>query len=339
MTTASTILVTGAAGFIGMHACERLLARGETVVGIDNLNAYYEVSLKRARLQRLAAYPNFRFVALDVADRTGMAELFEQLRPRVVLHLAAQAGVRYSIDNPHAYVDSNLVGFVNVLEGCRAQRVQHLVYASSSSVYGGNAKMPLAESDPIDHPISLYAATKRANELMAHTYSHLFDLPTTGLRFFTVYGPWGRPDMALFKFTRAMLAGETIDVYGHGQMVRDFTYVDDIVEGVLRVFDRPATPDAAYNPLLPDPATGSAPYRVFNIGNHAPTVLMDYIAAIEAALGTTAQKRYLPVQPGDMQATFADAQRLADWVDFAPATPVAEGVARFVRWFRDYYGC
>ncbi len=339
MTTASTILVTGAAGFIGMHACERLLARGETVVGIDNLNAYYEVSLKRARLQRLAAYPNFRFVALDVADRTGMAELFEQLRPRVVLHLAAQAGVRYSIDNPHAYADSNLVGFVNVLEGCRAQRVQHLVYASSSSVYGGNAKMPLAESDPIDHPISLYAATKRANELMAHTYSHLFDLPTTGLRFFTVYGPWGRPDMALFKFTRAMLAGETIDVYGHGQMVRDFTYVDDIVEGVLRVLDRPATPDAAYNPLLPDPATGSAPYRVFNIGNHAPTVLMDYIAAIEAALGITAQKRYLPVQPGDMQATFADAQRLADWVDFVPATPVAEGVARFVRWFRDYYGC
>ena len=338
MTTASTILVTGAAGFIGMHACERLLARGETVVGIDNLNAYYEVSLKRARLQRLAAYPNFRFVALDVADRTGMAELFEQLRPRVVLHLAAQAGVRYSIDNPHAYADSNLVGFVNVLEGCRAQRVQHLVYASSSSVYGGNAKMPLAESDPIDHPISLYAATKRANELMAHTYSHLFDLPTTGLRFFTVYGPWGRPDMALFKFTRAILAGETIDVYGHGQMVRDFTYVDDIVEGVLRVLDRPATPDAAYNPLLPDPATGSAPYRVFNIGNHAPTVLMDYIAAIEAALGITAQKRYLPVQPGDMQATFADAQRLADWVDFVPATPVAEGVARFVRWFRDYYG-
>lgn len=339
MTTASSILVTGAAGFIGMHACERLLACGETVVGIDNLNAYYEVSLKHARLQRLAAYPNFRFAALDVADRTGMAQLFDQVRPRVVLHLAAQAGVRYSIDNPHAYADSNLVGFVNVLEGCRAQRVQHLVYASSSSVYGGNAKMPLAESDPIDHPISLYAATKRANELMAHTYSHLFDLPTTGLRFFTVYGPWGRPDMALFKFTRAMLAGETIDVYGHGQMVRDFTYVDDIVEGVLRALDRPATPDAAYNPLLPDPATGSAPYRVFNIGNHAPTVLMDYIAAIEAALGTTAQKRYLPVQPGDMQATFADAQRLADWVDFAPATPVAEGVARFVRWFRDYYGC
>lgn len=339
MTTASSILVTGAAGFIGMHACERLLACGETVVGIDNLNAYYEVSLKHARLQRLAAYPNFRFAALDVADRTGMAQLFDQVRPRVVLHLAAQAGVRYSIDNPHAYADSNLVGFVNVLEGCRAQRVQHLVYASSSSVYGGNAKMPLSESDPIDHPISLYAATKRANELMAHTYSHLFDLPTTGLRFFTVYGPWGRPDMALFKFTRAMLAGETIDVYGYGQMVRDFTYVDDIVEGVLRALDRPATPDAAYNPLLPDPATGSAPYRVFNIGNHAPTVLMDYIAAIEAALGTTAQKRYLPVQPGDMQATFADAQRLADWVDFAPATPVAEGVARFVRWFRDYYGC
>lgn len=339
MTTASSILVTGAAGFIGMHACERLLACGETVVGIDNLNAYYEVSLKHARLQRLAAYPNFRFAALDVADRTGMAQLFDQVRPRVVLHLAAQAGVRYSIDNPHAYADSNLVGFVNVLEGCRAQRVQHLVYASSSSVYGGNAKMPLSESDPIDHPISLYAATKRANELMAHTYSHLFDLPTTGLRFFTVYGPWGRPDMALFKFTRAMLAGEIIDVYGYGQMVRDFTYVDDIVEGVLRALNRPATPDAAYNPLLPDPATGSAPYRVFNIGNHAPTVLMDYIAAIEAALGTTAQKRYLPVQPGDMQATFADAQRLADWVDFAPATPVAEGVARFVRWFRDYYGC
>jgi UDP-glucuronate 4-epimerase len=338
MTSPSTILVTGAAGFIGMHACERLLARGEQVVGIDNLNDYYEVSLKQARLQQLAAHPRFRFVRLDVADRAGMADLFAQVRPGLVLHLAAQAGVRYSIDNPHAYADSNLVGFVNMLEGCRAQQVQHLVYASSSSVYGGNAKMPLSESDPVDHPISLYAATKRANELMAHTYSHLFGLPTTGLRFFTVYGPWGRPDMALFKFTRAMLAGETIDVYGHGQMVRDFTYVDDIVEGVLRVLDRPASAAPDYDPVSPDPAISGAPYRLFNIGNHAPTVLMDYVAAIESSLGITAKKRFLPVQPGDMQTTFAETRRLADWVNFAPSTPVTEGVARFVRWFRAYYG-
>ncbi len=331
------VLVTGAAGFIGMHACERLLARGDTVVGIDNLNAYYDPALKEARLARLRAHPNFRFERLDIADRQALPPLFAQVRPAKVLHLAAQAGVRYSIEQPHAYVDANLVGFVNLLEACRAWPVAHLVYASSSSVYGGNAKLPFSEADAVDHPISLYAATKKSNELMAHTYSHLFQLPTTGLRFFTVYGPWGRPDMALFKFTQAMLAGQTIDVYGQGQLVRDFTYIDDIVEGVLRVLDKPATADPAFDPQAPHPGIGQAPYRVFNIGNNQPTVLMDYIAAIEAALGVVAGKRLLPVQPGDMTATAADTRALADWVGFAPNTPVREGVARFVQWFKEFY--
>ena len=333
----SVTLVTGCAGFIGMHCAQALLARGEQVVGIDNLNAYYEVSLKEARLARLLQHPGFTFERTDVADRQAMRALFERVRPTRVLHLAAQAGVRYSIDQPDDYTDSNLLGFGNILQGCRAQQVAHLVFASSSSVYGGNARLPYSERDAVDHPISYYAATKKANEVMAHSYAHLYGLPTTGLRFFTVYGPWGRPDMALFKFTRAMLANEPIDVYGQGQLVRDFTYIDDIVEGVLRVLDKPATPDPAFDPQAPHPGRGQAPYRVFNIGNNQPTVLMDYIAAIEAALGVQASKRLLPVQPGDMTATAADTRALAEWVGFAPNTAVSDGVARFVQWFKEFY--
>ncbi|WP_293225295.1 NAD-dependent epimerase [Ottowia sp.] len=331
------ILVTGCAGFIGMHCAQALLARGERVVGIDNLNAYYDVALKQARLQRLLPHPGFAFEHLDVADRAAMRALFARVRPTRVLHLAAQAGVRYSIDAPDDYTDANLLGFANVLQGCRTQQVAHLVFASSSSVYGGNAKLPYSERDAVDHPISYYAATKKAGEVMAHSYAHLYRLPTTGLRFFTVYGPWGRPDMALFKFTRAMLAGEAIDVYGNGQLVRDFTYIDDIVQGVLRVLDKPATPDAGYDPQAPNPGTGTAPYRIFNIGGGAPTLLMDYIGALESALGITARKRMLPIQPGDMHSTAADTSALAAWVGFAPATPVREGVARFVDWYRGFY--
>ena len=334
----NTVLVTGAAGFIGMHACARLLARGVTVVGIDNLNAYYDPALKEARLARLLPHPNFRFERLDIADRQALPELFARVRPARVLHLAAQAGVRYSIDQPHAYVDANLAGFVNLLEACRAWPVQHLVYASSSSVYGGNTRLPFSEADAVDHPISLYAATKKSNELMAHTYSHLFQLPTTGLRFFTVYGPWGRPDMALFKFTQAILAGQAIDVYGQGQLVRDFTYIDDIVEGVLRVLDRAASADDGFDPARPDPARSNAPYRVFNIGNNEPVELMAFIEAIEHALGRQADKEFLPLQDGDVPATFADVSELAAWTGFKPGTPVREGVARFVAWYRDYHG-
>ena len=331
------ILVTGAAGFIGMTTSLRLLARGDEVVGLDNLNDYYEVSLKENRLKRLTALPGFRFVKLDVGDRAGMEKLFAEEKFDKVIHLAAQAGVRYSIQNPHAYVDSNLVGFINVLEGCRHNQVQHLVYASSSSVYGGNARTPYSERDAVDHPISYYAATKKANEVMAHSYAHLYRMPCTGLRFFTVYGPWGRPDMALFKFTRAMLAGEPIDVYGEGQLVRDFTYIDDIVEGVLRVLDKPATPDPAFDAHAPAPGSSSAPFRLFNIGNNQPTVLMDYIGALETALDRTAIKRMLPIQPGDMHTTAADTSALSAWVGFAPSTPVHAGVARFVHWYRDFY--
>lgn len=333
----SPILVTGCAGFIGMHCVQRLLAQGHTVVGIDNLNAYYDVALKEARLAQLASHPGFRFERSDIADRAAVAELFSRTAPERVLHLAAQAGVRYSIDAPDDYTDSNLLGFANVLQGCRAARVAHLVFASSSSVYGGNAKMPYSERDAVDHPISYYAATKKANEVMAHSYAHLYGIPITGLRFFTVYGPWGRPDMALFKFTRAMLASEPIDVYGDGRLVRDFTYIDDIVEGVLRVLDKPATPDPAYDAAAPDPATSSAPYRLFNIGNSAPTLLMDYIGALESALGIAAIKRLLPIQPGDMHTTAADTSALADWVGFTPSTPVQTGVARFVNWYRGFY--
>ena len=331
------ILVTGAAGFIGMTTSLRLLARGDEVVGLDNLNDYYEVSLKENRLKRLTALPGFRFVKLDVGDRAGMEKLFAEEKFDKVIHLAAQAGVRYSIQNPHAYVDSNLVGFINVLEGCRHHKVQHLVYASSSSVYGGNTKMPFSEHDSVDHPVSLYAATKKANELMAHTYSHLYGLPTTGLRFFTVYGPWGRPDMALFLFTKAILEGRPIDVFNHGNMKRDFTYVDDIVEGVIRVMDRNAAANPDYDPISADPATSNVPYRVFNIGNNNPVQLLDFIGAIEDALGQKAEKRLLPLQDGDVPATYANTDQLNDWVGFVPGTTVQEGVGRFIAWYRDYY--
>ncbi len=331
------ILLTGAAGFIGMSTALRLLARGDEVVGLDNLNDYYDVTLKESRLNRLTPHPGFRFVKMDVADRQGMALLFSAEKFDRVIHLAAQAGVRYSLQNPHAYIDSNIVGFTNILEGCRHAKVQHLVYASSSSVYGGNTKMPFSEHDSVDHPVSLYAATKKANELMAHTYSHLYGLPTTGLRFFTVYGPWGRPDMALFLFTKAILEGRAIDVFNHGDMKRDFTYVDDIVEGVIRVLDRAAVSNPAYDPVLADPATSDAPYRVFNIGNNNPVALLDFIGCIEDALGKKAEKRLLPLQDGDVPATYANTDALREWVGFVPGTPVQQGVGRFVAWYRDYY--
>lgn len=331
------ILLTGAAGFIGMHTSLRLLARGDEVIAVDNLNDYYDVALKLARLERLTPHENFRFDQLSVEDRDGMSKLFAHARPQRVVHLAAQAGVRYSLTNPHAYVDANLQGFINILEGCRHQEVEHLAYASSSSVYGGNTAMPFSEHDNVDHPVSLYAATKKANELMAHTYSHLFRIPTTGLRFFTVYGPWGRPDMALFLFTRAMLEDKAIDVFNHGQMVRDFTYIDDIVEGVIRVLDKAATPSPSFDPSIPDPATSNAPYRLFNIGNSNPTPLMDYIRALELAMGREAKKNFLPMQPGDVSATNADTSELDAWVGFKPNTPVAVGVKRFFDWYCQHY--
>lgn len=331
------ILVTGAAGFIGMHACERLLARGDEVVGLDNLNDYYSPQLKNDRLARLIPHSRFKFTKLDLADRAAMAALFAAERFDRVIHLAAQAGVRYSIQNPNAYVDSNLVGFVNVLEGCRHNKIQHLVYASSSSVYGGNTKMPFAEHDSVDHPVSLYAATKKANELMAHTYSHLYGLPTTGLRFFTVYGPWGRPDMAPFLFTRAILEGRSIDVFNQGKMKRDFTYIDDIVEGVLRTLDRPAEADTNFDPAQPDAGRSAAAFRVFNIGNSEPVELMTFIGAIENALGIIAQKNFLPMQAGDVPATYADTAELNAWTGFSPSTGIDDGVTRFVSWYRNYH--
>ena len=331
------VLVTGAAGFIGMHVCQLLLARGDEVVGVDNLNDYYDVALKEARLARLAPDPRFRFARMDIADRDGIAGLFAKERPQRVVNLAAQAGVRHSLQNPHAYVDSNLVGFVNILEGCRHHGVKHLVYASSSSIYGGNERLPFSEHDNVDHPVSLYAATKKANELMAHTYSHLFALPATGLRFFTVYGPWGRPDMALFLFAKAILDDRPIDVFNHGRMRRDFTYIDDVAEGVIRVLDRPPQADPAFDKRAPDPATSWAPYRVFNIGNHQPVELMAYIEALEQALGKTAQKNFLPLQDGDVPATHADTAELERATGFSPATPVAEGVRHFVDWYRSYH--
>jgi UDP-glucuronate 4-epimerase len=333
----SRILVTGAAGFIGSHLCRRLLARGDTVVGLDNLNDYYEVSLKENRLKTLIDKEEFTFVKCDLADREGMEKLFAEHKFDAVVNLAAQAGVRYSLTNPRAYVDANLVGFMNVLEGCRHQQVGHLVYASSSSVYGANTRMPFSVHDNIDHPLSLYAASKKANELMAHTYAHLYGLPCTGLRFFTVYGPWGRPDMAMFLFTRAILAGEPIDVFNHGRMRRDFTYIDDIVEGLVRVTDQPARPNPEWSGDNPDPGTSAAPYRVYNIGNNKPVELMYLIETLEKALGKTAQKNFLPLQPGDVPATWANVDALSDDVGFRPATPIEVGVGRFVEWYKEYY--
>lgn len=331
------VLVTGAAGFIGSHVCIRLLERGDTVVGLDNLNDYYEVSLKEARLARFSDHENFHLVKMDLADRDGMAALFAEEKFDKVVNLAAQAGVRYSIDNPHAYIDSNIVGFTNVLEGCRHHKVKHLVYASSSSVYGANEAMPFSVHDNVDHPLSLYAASKKANELMAHTYSNLFGLPTTGLRFFTVYGPWGRPDMALFLFTKAILEGKAIDVFNHGKMRRDFTYVDDIVEGVIRVLDNTAVANPDWSGKDPDPGTSKAPWRVYNIGNSKPVELMAYIGAVEKSLGIEAKKNFLPLQDGDVPATYADVEDLARDVDYRPSTSVVVGVDRFVRWYREYY--
>ena len=332
------ILVTGAAGFIGSTLGLRLMARGDEVLGVDNLNDYYDVRLKEARLDRLTPHPNFSFARLDIADRPALEMAFKDFRPERVVNLAAQAGVRYSIENPFAYVESNLVGFINILEACRHGQVEHLVYASSSSVYGANRKLPFSVRDPVDHPVSLYAATKKANELMAHTYSHLYRLPTTGLRFFTVYGPWGRPDMALFLFTCKILAGEPIDVFNHGHHTRDFTYIDDIVEGVIRTLDHVPAPDPDYDPVHPNAATSSAPYRVYNIGNNHPVQLSHYIQVLEACLGRKAEKNLLPLQPGDVPDTSADVTELMNDTGYRPDTPVEEGVRRFVDWYRGYYG-
>jgi UDP-glucuronate 4-epimerase len=333
------VLVTGVAGFIGFHVATRLLARGDTVVGLDNINAYYDVRLKESRLAQLRNHDRFTFVKCDLADQSGMSELFSQHQPERVVHLAAQAGVRYSLTNPHAYVESNLVGFLNVLEGCRAIQAAHLVYASSSSVYGANTKMPFSVHDNVDHPVSLYAASKKANELMAHTYSHLYTLPTTGLRFFTVYGPWGRPDMALFLFTRAILAGEPIQVFNNGQMRRDFTYIVDIVEGIIRVLDNIPQPNPNWSGMEPDPGTSRASYRIYNIGNNQPVELLHFIEVLEKHLGRTAEKHFLPMQAGDVPETYADVDDLMRDVGFRPATPITEGIARFVEWYREYYEC
>ena len=333
------VLVTGAAGFIGFHVATRLLARGDAVIGLDNLNAYYDVGLKHARLARLSREAGFSFHKLDLADRAGMADLFRRHRPERVIHLAAQAGVRHSLTDPHAYVESNLVGFLNVVEGCRATRTAHLVYASSSSVYGANTTLPFSVHHNVDHPVSLYAASKKANELMAHTYSHLYGLPTTGLRFFTVYGPWGRPDMAPFVFTRAILAGEPIAVFNNGRMRRDFTYIDDIVEGVVRVLDSVARPNPDWSGQTPDPGSSAAPYRLYNIGNNQPVELLDFIAALEECLGRPAQKDFQPLQAGDVPETCADVDDLVQAVGFRPSTPLREGLARFVEWYRAYYRC
>jgi len=332
------ILVTGAAGFIGFHTTQKLLARGYEVVGLDNLNSYYDVTLKEARLSLLRQHTEFHFEHIDLADREPMAKLFAKERFARVVHLAAQAGVRYSLEAPHTYIDSNVVGTLNVLEGCRHNGVEHLVYASTSSVYGANTKMPFSVHDIADHPVSLYAATKRANELMAHTYSWLFKIPTTGLRFFTVYGPWGRPDMALFTFTRNILDGKPIDVFNNGHHKRDFTYVDDIAEGVVRASERIAQPDPNWNSKSPDPSSSSAPFRVYNIGNNEPVQLMRYIEVIEECLGRTAQKNFLPMQPGDVPETFADIDDLVRDVGYRPATPIETGVRQFVDWFCQYYG-
>ena len=332
------VLVTGAAGFIGSTLSMRLLERGDEVIGIDNHNDYYDPALKEARLNRFIDNPNYTHVRMDLADRTGMAALFEEHKPQGVVNLAAQAGVRYSLENPLSYIDSNLVGFGHILEGCRHNGVEHLVYASSSSVYGANTQMPFSVHHNVDHPLSLYAATKKANELMAHTYSHLYGLPTTGLRFFTVYGPWDRPDMALQKFAQAITKGETIKVFNYGNHRRDFTYIDDIVEGVIRILDRPAPPNPDWSSEKPDSATSSAPWRVYNIGNNNPVNLMDYISALEEALGKEAKKEFLPIQPGDVPDTYADVTDLVKEFDYKPNTSVKDGIANFAKWFSEYYG-
>ena len=331
------VMVTGAAGFIGMHVAERLLARGDEVIGVDNLNDYYDVSLKEARLARISEHPRFRFLRADVADRSAVPKLFSSEMPQRVVHLAAQAGVRYSLTHPHAYIDSNIAGFANILEGCRHNGVEHLVFASSSSVYGGNVKLPFSEDDSVDHPVSLYAATKKANELMAHTYSHLFGLPCSGLRFFTVYGPWGRPDMALFLFTKAILAGHPIDVFNEGRMQRDFTYIDDIVESVIRVLDRIPAADPIFDRQHPHPGRSWAPFRVLNVGNHRPVELMSYIETLERVLGKRAQLRMLPLQAGDVPSTNADIDALRRLIDFEPKIPVEVGIRQFVDWYRQYF--
>jgi UDP-glucuronate 4-epimerase len=331
------VLVTGTAGFIGNALALRLLARGDEVVGVDNLNDYYSVELKEARLARVVDHPNFTDLRIDIADRDAVAAAFAEHRPQRVVNLAAQAGVRYSLINPHAYVDTNLVGFVNLLEGCRHNDVEHLVFASSSSVYGANTTQPFSVHHNVDHPLSLYAASKKANELMAHTYAHLYDLPVTGLRFFTVYGPWGRPDMALFLFTKAILAGEPIDVFNYGHHRRDFTYIDDIVEGVIRTLDHVATSNPDWSSDTPDPGTARGPYRLYNIGNQQPVELMHYIEVLEDCLGRKAEKNLLPLQPGDVPDTYADVADLVRDVDYRPATSVEDGVARFVDWYREFY--
>jgi UDP-glucuronate 4-epimerase len=331
------ILVTGAAGFIGMHVAQKLLQRGDEVIGIDNLSNYYDVTLKEARVARLAAYPNFRFEKIDVSKADELLPLFAREKPERVMHLAAQAGVRYSLSHPQAYLDANVQGFLNILEACRHHEVQHLAFASSSSVYGSNTTLPFSEQQNIDHPLSLYAATKKANELMAHTYSHLFRLPTTGLRFFTAFGPWGRPDMALFLFAKAILENRPIEIFNNGNMTRDFTYIDDIVESIVRVIDKVATPCSEFDMANPDPVTSNAPYRIFNVGNSQPTPLMDYIGALEKAIGKEAIKEFLPLQPGDVPNTAADTAALEKWINFKPNTPVQHGVTQFVNWYREYY--
>ena len=333
------VLVTGSAGFIGSALAERLLARGDEVIGVDNLNDYYDVSLKEARLTRLLDHKGFYEERKDIADQQAMQEVFKKHQPQRVVNLAAQAGVRYSLINPHAYISANIQGFLNILEGCRHNGVEHLVYASSSSVYGSNTKMPFSVRDNVDHPVSLYAASKKANELMAHTYSHLYQLPTAGLRFFTVYGPWGRPDMALFIFTRKILAGEPIDVFNYGHHRRDFTYIDDIVEGVIRTLDQVAEPNPEWNGEIPDSATSASPYRLYNIGSNNPIELLRYIEVLEDCLGKKAQKNLLPLQPGDVPDTYADVDALVQDVGYKPETPIEQGVANFVNWYRDYYRC
>jgi len=331
------ILVTGVAGFIGMHSAKKLLDDGHEIIGIDNLNDYYDVTLKENRLKTLEGYKNFRFVKLDIKDQKDVLSLFKKELPQRVLHLAAQAGVRYSIENPYVYIDSNIQGFISILEGCRAIKTEHLVFASSSSVYGGNEKVPFSEHDNVDHPVSLYAATKKANELMAHTYSHLYQIPTTGLRFFTVYGPWGRPDMSPMLFTKAILANEPIQVFNHGDMMRDFTYIDDVIASVNETLFKTATPNVNFDAKHPDPATSHAPYRIFNIGNSQPVPLMKFIETIENALGKKAIKNMMNMQAGDVKVTSADTSELNQWVNFKPNTSIEEGVKRFVDWYKNYY--